>query len=107
MAKKKKGKKRRLSARDRAALRLANDKARLAALEPGGSAERPLEVPSASVVELRARDLGCVQCDGIPHVDSQKILRVDERLLRAVLMTCPRCGTRRAVWVRVVGRTLN
>jgi len=88
----------------RAAKKLARDRERLAALEPGGSAERPLEVASASVVEARALDLGCLHCPGPPRVETQDATRVDERVLRVVRMKCPRCGSERAVWVRIVGR---
>lgn len=91
----------------RAARKLIADRERLAALEPGGSAERPLEVPSASVVESRALDLGCLHCEGPPRVQAQDAVKVDERVLRRVRMACPRCGSEREVWVRIVGRDLH
>lgn len=91
----------------RAARKLIADRERLAALEPGGSPSRPLEVSSASVVESRAVDLGCLHCEGRPRVGAQDALKVDERVLRRVHLACPRCGSERQVWVRIVGRALH
>ena len=91
----------------RTARKLAEDRERLAALEPGGSAERPLEVSSASIVESRARDLGCLHCEGLPRVEGQDAVRIEDRVLRRVRLGCPRCGSRREVWVRVVGHLVN
>ena len=44
--------------------KLAATREKLAALEPGGGPERPLEVSSASQVEVRATGLACLRCDG-------------------------------------------
>ncbi len=90
-----------------AARRLAADRERLAALEPGGSPERPLEVESASIVEPRAVDLGCLHCDAVPRVEAQDAVRVDDRVLRRVRLRCRACGAEREVWVRIVGRAVH
>lgn len=91
----------------RAAQKLARDRERLAALEAGGSPERPLEVPSASVVESRAVDLGCLHCEGPPRVEAHDAVDVDDRVLRRVRLKCPKCGADREVWVRIVGHAPN
>lgn len=91
----------------RAAKKLVREREKLAALEPGGSPERPIDVTSASVVEARALDLGCLHCPGPARVEAQDALRVDDRVLRRVRMKCSRCGSARDVWVRIVGQLSN
>ena len=48
----------------RAADKLGDQRERLAALEAGGSPERPLEVVSSAVIEVRALRDRCLRCDG-------------------------------------------
>jgi hypothetical protein len=52
------------SRRENATRRLVRDREQLAALSPGGSADRPIAVASAAVVEVRARATPCPQCAG-------------------------------------------
>ena len=77
--------------------KLADAKEKLARLEPGGDPARPIEVPSASVIELRAESHRCARCDGE--------LRVHEHRAghgtREVELRCKACGTRRVLWFRV------
>jgi predicted Zn finger-like uncharacterized protein len=77
---------------------LVRDRERLAALTPGGSAERPIELVSAAVVEGRARTMQCPQCDG-----GYRILdhRAPDSGLRAVDVRCQLCGTPRTLWFRL------
>ncbi len=49
--------------------KLAKDLERLAALEPGGAADRPIEVVSASEVEVHARSMPCPVCGGAVRVE--------------------------------------
>ena len=49
------------------------------------SAERPFEVGSVSVVESRARDLGCVHCEGPPRVEGQDAVRIEDRVRARVV----------------------
>ena len=51
--------------RERALDKLARDREKLARLELGGSAERPIELESASQVEPHARSLRCTRCEVI------------------------------------------
>ena len=83
---------------ERAARKLVRDKQALAALEPGGSRERPIEVVSSAVIEPRAGSLPCPLCAGT--------LRVEEHLapsaaLRQVKVRCVRCGVARDLWFRL------
>jgi hypothetical protein len=81
--------------------KLARDRAKLAALEPGGSAERPIEVASASLVEIEARTARCTRCDGAMRVEEHVVERSGQGLLRVARVACPLCGTRRDVWFRI------
>lgn len=84
-------------AAERDARKLVRDRERLAALEPGGSPERPIEVPSPSVIELRARGTPCPQCAGELAVDDHQT----EAGLRVVSVTCRRCHVSRRLWFRL------
>ena len=89
-------------ATERAVKKLIADQEKLAALEPGGSRERPLTVPSAAVVESSARGLGCLHCDAVPKVEAHEAERVGALVLRRVALRCARCGGARTVWVHIV-----
>jgi hypothetical protein len=81
--------------RERAMQRIVRDKQRLASLEPGGSAERPIEVASSSVIPVRARSLRCPLCDGSLRLDEES---AQSASLRAAHMTCASCGVSRKLW---------
>ena len=96
---------------ERDARKLAEARRKLAALEAGGSPERPVEVVSASTIEPQAQSTACVVCDA-------PSMRIDEhvvethgasadggRRLRVVRVRCPRCGDRREIYFRI-GTTL-
>ncbi|MDB4936590.1 MAG: hypothetical protein JWP87_3562 [Labilithrix sp.] len=81
---------------------------KLAALEPGGAPDRPIEVASASIIEPHASSMPCAACgaQGL-RVEEHVALTLPEqgsepaRRLRAVHVTCQRCGTRREVFFRI------
>lgn len=83
---------------ERALRKLVRDREQLAALSPGGSATRPLPVPSAAVIEIRARAMPCAQCEGVYRI-------VDHRSagggVRCVDVACERCGVGRTLWFRI------
>jgi len=87
--------------REKAARKLALDKDRLAALEPGGSAERPITVESAAIVEERARSIGCHQCGGPVGIEDHQVEKHDEELLRVLDLKCKQCHARRRLWMRI------
>lgn len=89
---------------ERAARRLVRDREKLAALSPGGSEARPIEVTSASVVEVRAHATPCVQCGGEYKVREHTSARSG---LRRVEVTCQQCGTRRTLWFRLTSDDPN
>jgi hypothetical protein len=75
---------------------------RLAAELPGGSAERPIDVASASIVETKARAIACVQCDAIEmELRGDKATSTARGVLREVAMVCRQCHAPRTVWFRL------
>jgi len=84
---------------ERAARKLVRDREKLAALSRGGTSDHPIQVTSAAVIETRALNSTCPQCEGtyriVEHTSpASGLRRVDVR--------CQRCGTPRALWFRLV-----
>jgi hypothetical protein len=96
---------RRTHERDHDKLALARRK--LLALEAGGSPSRPLEVPSAAVIERRAESVPCPDCEGALRVPAHAALRHDGELLRDVTLTCRSCGATSQLFFRIVVPRLN
>jgi hypothetical protein len=88
----------------RAAERMVRDRERLARLEPGGDADRPIEVESASQVEPHALAMACLRCQGVNRLGEHAAEVVRGERLRVVRMGCPRCGAARQVWFRIAPR---
>jgi DNA-directed RNA polymerase subunit RPC12/RpoP len=88
--------------------KLFEARTKLAALEPGGAAERAIEVPSASVVELRAASMPCARCGAeVRVVDHTAHAGAAEATVRAARVCCKACGYERRVWFRVSRAVLN
>jgi hypothetical protein len=90
--------------RARAMRRLVRDREKLAALSIGGSEERPIQVTSAAVVEVRVRHLTCPQCDGEYKIKEH---RAPVSGIRSVDVTCQICGVSRTLWFRIVSAEAN
>jgi hypothetical protein len=90
--------------RERALRKLVRDREKLAALSIGGSEERPIQVTSSAVVEVRVRHLTCPQCDGQYRVKEH---RAPSSGLRSVDVTCQICGVSRTLWFRIVSAEAN
>ena len=91
---------RREAARD--AVKAARVRLKLAALEPGGAPDRPIEVTSASIIEPHASSMPCAVCGALgARVEEHIAVTLEERRLRVVHLSCPRCGTRREVFFRI------
>jgi DNA-directed RNA polymerase subunit RPC12/RpoP len=87
---------------EREALSMARDRERLFALERGGSAERPIEVSAASVVELRASAAPCPRCGGKHRLDEHAAVTTQGGArLREARLVCQACGSRRSLWFRL------
>lgn len=89
----------------RRSARLARDLERLARLEPGGGAERPIEIDSASQVEVHARAMPCPVCRGEVKVEEHAARTVGAARLRVASVVCSICGLRREVYFRIGGAT--
>ena len=87
--------------RERAARELVRDRQRLAALSPGGAPARPIAVPSAAVIPLRARATPCPLCDGALRIEHERAGMHEGRLLHAAEVSCGRCGVARTLWFEV------
>jgi hypothetical protein len=85
----------------RALEKLAEARAKLARMEPGGDPARPIEVASASVVEGRAESHACSRCDGALRVHEHRTASGPRGTLREVELRCKRCGTPRILWFHV------
>jgi hypothetical protein len=88
-------------ASERAAEKLSVAREKLARLEPGGSVDNPIEVPSASVIEPRASAMPCPRCEGERKVVEHTAATAGERRVRVVRVRCVRCGAVREVYFRV------
>jgi len=84
--------------------RLVRDREKLAGLSIGGSEDRPMQVTSASVVEVRVRHLSCPQCDASTR--SRSTARRPSGI-RSVDVTCQICGVSRTLWFRIVSADAN
>ena len=94
-------------AQARADAKLARDRERLARLEPGGTPPNPIDVASASQVEVHARSLPCLRCGAEPRVEEHAAETIDGMRVRIARMHCPACGARRAIYFRIAGSAPN
>jgi hypothetical protein len=87
--------------------KLSSQREKLFALEAGGSAGRPREVVSASLVEPEARSTRCPRCDGEHLVVEHLAVSVNGGRLREARLRCRQCGSRRSLWFKIVGLEAN
>ena len=76
---------------------------RLAASGPGGAADRPLVVSSASVIEGRARSVRCIQCGG----ELDLLQHRAEGALRRVELACRLCHATRHLYFKIEAPAAN
>lgn len=91
-------------AEERDLRQLVRDREKLALLSPGGTRERPIEVGSAAVVEVRAGALPCPQCGGAYRIKEHAS---PESGIRRLEVKCNLCGTPRTLWFRLVSDEPN
>ncbi len=89
---------------ERAAKKLVQDREKLALLSPGGSRERPIEITSSAVIEVRVENLPCPQCEGHYRVREHE---APAPALRRVDVTCRTCAAPRSLWFRIVSDDPN
>jgi hypothetical protein len=83
---------------ERVARGLVRDREKLALLEPGGTAERPIDVASSSVIEPRVRSMACPQCGGEYRLQEHAAPSAG---LRRADVACRVCGVKRSIWFRL------
>lgn len=91
----------------RADAKLSRARERLAAYEPGGSAERAIVVESASQIEPHAASIGCIHCGTSYRVDDHTAETIGGASLRVVRARCPFCGSARTLYFRIQANRLN
>jgi hypothetical protein len=87
--------------RERQMAKLVRDREKLARLSPGGAADRPIEVSSASVIEVQARSLPCPLCGGETRVDEHSAQSIGGEMLRVLKVHCHQCGVSRELFFRL------
>ncbi|GMV16603.1 MAG: hypothetical protein HS104_36710 [Polyangiaceae bacterium] len=107
MKKKQKSARAERRARERARDKLADAREKLWRLEPGGSASRPLDIASASVIEPRTRAEACLRCGAAVRSADHRAETIDERRLRVVTTTCAVCGAARTWYFRLVSELMS
>jgi hypothetical protein len=73
----------------------------LARLAPGGSPDHPLELSSASQVEVRAQSTPCPICTGELRVEEHEAEVLGGRRLRVVRVRCHHCAAPRQLYFRI------
>jgi hypothetical protein len=91
----------------RALTRLQSDRERLFTLEPGGAPEHPLDASSAAVIEAHATSIPCPLCESTQEVVEHTALVHNGVRLREVKLRCRQCGSKRSLWFKIVGSSLN
>ncbi len=93
--------------RDRELRKQVRRTEQLAARLPGASAEQPIEVASASVVENRARATRCVQCGGDLELRGDRATSTARGVVREIALTCRLCHAPRTLWYRIAPPSQN
>lgn len=96
---------RRLRARAEAGLH--RDIERLTDLEEGGRSDRPIEVASPTLVDVRAAAMPCPHCQTAPRLLEHRAETFGEERLRIALLHCASCGRERRVYFRIAPPAVN
>jgi hypothetical protein len=93
--------------RERAHAELVRDLERLARLEEGGSAGRPIVVASPAQVDVLAQQKSCPLCAGHLRLEEHVAATVEGERLRVARMACAACGVRRPLYFALRDRPLH
>jgi hypothetical protein len=74
---------------------------------PGGSAQRPIDVASASIVEGKARATPCIQCGGDLELRGDRATSTARGILRELALVCRLCHAPRSLWFRIAPPAAN
>jgi hypothetical protein len=86
---------------ERALRKEVKERERLSAAAPGGGRDRPIIVPSASVVETMARSTPCVQCGGELELKDHAAPPEGQGKLRLARLVCRLCHAPREIWFAI------
>jgi len=87
--------------------KLLRKREELAAHEPGGTPDNPIELSSASLVEPRAESTRCLRCDGDVRVEAHDAVMHGATALRLARVRCRSCGHERRLWYALPAATLH
>lgn len=87
--------------RERELAKGVREREKLARLLPGGESGRPIEVASASVVEVHAKSVPCPLCGAELRVEEHVARMVKGEMLRIVRARCFSCGVPRELFFRL------
>jgi len=76
---------------------------KLARLEVGGAAERPIHVATAALVDVMARDSKCHRCGGAVRLEDH-VVRGN---LRVAVVRCSACGAQREIFFQISPRVMH
>lgn len=74
---------------------------------PGGAADHPLDVSSASVVDVKARAAVCLRCGGELQRERDQATSTPRGVLREIALVCRVCHGGRTIWFRVTPSVAN
>jgi hypothetical protein len=80
---------------------------RLAKQLPGATPENPIDVASASVVEIQARATPCPQCGGTLDLRGERADSTPRGVLREIRAACRLCRAPRTLWFRIALAAAN
>jgi hypothetical protein len=83
------------------------DLERLARLEEGGSAARPITVASPAQVDVLAQQKPCPLCRGHLRLEEHVAATVDGARVRVARMACAACGVRRPLYFALRDQPLH
>jgi hypothetical protein len=80
---------------------------RLAKRLPGATPEQPIDVASASVIEIKARATPCPRCGGALELRGERADSTPRGVLREIRAVCRLCHAPRTLWFRVAPASAN
>lgn len=92
---------------ERATVKLRHDVVRVDAAGLGGSPKRPIDVVSATLVEVLATSERCPLCGGELRLETHEAETRDEVRLRIVKLVCKMCRSPWQRFYRIVPARLN
>jgi hypothetical protein len=80
---------------------------RLAKHLPGATPKHPIDVASASVIEIQARATPCPQCGGALELGRERADSTPRGVLREIRAVCRLCHAPRTLWFRIALAAAN